>query len=47
MKENVFFLFFFFLNGDEDEKGRRKESLSKLHLFSYCGSEDFIEGSKG
>lgn len=48
MKENVSFLFFFFfLNGDEDEKGRRKESLSKLHLFSYCGSEDFIEGSKG
>lgn len=46
-RERFFPFFFFFLNGDEDEKGRRKESLSKLHLFSYCGSEDFIEGSKG
>lgn len=47
MKENVSFLFFFFLNGDEDEKRTRKESLAKLHLFSFILWEGgFYRGNK-
>lgn len=47
MKENVSFLFFFFLNGDEDEKRTRKESLAKLHLFSFVLWEGgFYRGNK-
>lgn len=42
-----FFPFFFFLNGDEDEKRTRKESLAKLHLFSFVLWEGgFYRGNK-
>lgn len=46
-RERFFPFFFFFLNGDEDEKRTRKESLAKLHLFSFVLWEGgFYRGNK-